>query len=111
MVSYTQQHYHTRVHDTSRMQESQLYMTKLDKTVPEHKDKLGRVIRLEDFVCYPDGNSLEIGKVVKINPKMIKVSRIPDRNRKWGGEKNKYPVDAVLVEAKAATFYILKNSS
>ena len=75
-----------------------------------HKDKLGRLINLEDFVCYPDGNSLEIGKVVKINPKMIKVSRIPDARRKWGGEKNKYPSDAVLVEGKEVTMYILRNS-
>lgn len=86
-------------------------MTVKTKEIVEHRDKLGRVIQLEDFVCYPDHNSLEIGKVVKINPKMIKVSRIPDKNRKWGGVKNKYPADAVLVDGKDATFYILKNSS
>lgn len=81
------------------------------KEVVNHKDKLGRVIALEDFVCYPDGNSLEIGKVVKINPKMIKVSRIPDKHRKWGGEKNKYPIDTVLIEGKEVTMYILRNSA
>ena len=81
------------------------------KEIVEHRDKMGRVIHLEDFVCYPDHNSLEIGKVVKINPKMVKVSRIPDKNRKWGSEKNKYPNDMVLVDAKDATFYILKNSA
>jgi hypothetical protein len=76
-----------------------------------HKDKLNREINVDDFVCYPDGNSLEIGKVVKINPKMIKVSRIPDKKRKWGGEKNKYPFDCVLVEGSQVTMYILRNSA
>jgi hypothetical protein len=81
------------------------------KEVVEHKDKLGRAINLEDFVCYPEHNSLSIGKVVKINPKMINVSRIPDKYRKWGGESRKYPSDLVLVEGKDVTMYILRNSA
>jgi hypothetical protein len=54
---------------------------------------------------------LEIGKVVKINPKMVNVSRIPDKYRKWGGESRKYPSDLVLVEGKDVTMYILRNSA
>ena len=76
-----------------------------------HRDKLNRVIQLDDFVCYPSHNSLEIGKVVKINPKMVNVSRIPDKYRKWGGESRKYPSDLVLVEGKDVTMYILRNSA
>jgi len=83
----------------------------MTKEIPVHKDKLGRQIELENFVCYPDGNSLDIGKVVKINPKMITISRIPDKNRKWGGESRKYPHDVVLVEGKDVTMYILRNSA
>lgn len=75
-----------------------------------HRDKLNRVIQLEDFVCYPSHNSLEIGKVIKLNPKMVTVSRIPDKTRKWGGESRKYPSDLVLVEGKDVTMYILRNS-
>lgn len=83
----------------------------MTKEIVVHKDKLGRVINLNDFVCYPDGNSLEIGKVLKINPKMIKVRRIPDKNRRWEDNKNKYSWDCVLVDGKEVTMYILKNSS
>jgi hypothetical protein len=84
---------------------------KIPKEPVVHKDKLGRVINLDDFVCYPNSNSLDIGKVVKITPKMLLVSRIPDRYRKWGGESRKYPCDLVLVEGKDVTMYILRNSA
>jgi len=83
----------------------------LPKEIPVHRDKLGRKIELENFVCYPSSNSLDIGKVVKITPKMVLVSRIPDKYRKWGGESRKYPSDLVLVEGKDVTMYILRNSA
>lgn len=86
-------------------------MTKTPKQPVVHKDKLGRTINLDDFVCYPAHNSLEIGKVVKINPKMLNVSRIPDKRHSWGGESRKYPSDLVLVEGKDVTMYILRNSA
>ena len=56
--------------------------------IPAHKDKLGRLIQVDDFVCYPDGNSLQIGKVIKINPKMIKVNRIPDKRYRYTCDVN-----------------------
>lgn len=83
----------------------------MTKEIVVHKDKLGRVINLDDFVCYPDGNSLEIGKVLKLNAKMIKVRRIPDMKRKWEDNKNKYSWDCVLVDGKEVTMYILRNSA
>jgi hypothetical protein len=83
----------------------------LPKEQPVHRDKLGRKIELENFVCYPSSNNLDIGKVVKITPKMVLVSRIPDKYRKWGGESRKYPCDLVLVEGKDVTMYILRNSA
>ena len=46
------------------------------KEIPEHKDKLGRLLKVGDCVAYPDSNSLVVGVVKKLNPKMIGVSRI-----------------------------------
>ena len=75
---------------------------------PEHKDKLGQSIDLDDFVAYPSHNSLDIGKVIKLNNKMVKVLRIPaGRNIKG---TNKYPNDMVKVDPKDVTVYLLKNS-
>lgn len=83
---------------------------KTTKSQPEHKDKLGRPIELEDFVAYPDRNSLEFGRVIKLNNKMVKVVRVPAGKFKDSGS-NKYPHDMVKLEPKDMTFYLLKNSA
>ena len=84
-------------------------MTKI-KELPEHKDKLGRVILEGDFVAYPDGNSLEFGKVIKLNNKMVGV--YPVIGKRYGGRNhNKYPTDLVRLAAEDMTWYILRNSS
>lgn len=83
---------------------------KAPKPVPEHKDKLGRKLGLDSMVAYAHGNGLHIGKVVKLNPKMIGVQRIS--NERWGrSEANIYPSEMVLLEGSDVTFYILKNSA
>jgi len=75
-----------------------------------HKDKLGRVISVGDFVAYPLRNSLEFGKVMKLNNKMVGV--IPAITKyKIYNNTNKYPSDLVRLEAQDMTWYILKNSS
>lgn len=79
---------------------------KQSKPDPQHKDKLGRLIRIGDFVAYPESNSLCVGTIVKLNPKMIKVARI----NKYRWESNKYPDDCVKLEQSDMTWYILKNS-
>lgn len=80
------------------------------KEVPVHKDKLGRVIALGDFVAYPSRNSLEFGRVMKLNNKMVGV--IPAVSKyKIYGNTNKYPVDLVRLDPQDMTWYILKNSA
>lgn len=75
------------------------------KVIPEHKDKLGRKITIGDFVAYPDGNSLYVGKITKLNPKMVKVLALP--KARW--DKNKYPDDVVKLEQSDMTWFMLKN--
>lgn len=83
---------------------------KVPKPLPEHRDKLGRRLALESMVAYAHGNSLNIGKIVKLNPKMIGVQRVS--NEKWGrSTANIYPHDMVLLEGADVTFYILKHSA
>lgn len=83
---------------------------KAPKPVPEHKDKLGRKLAMGSMVAYAHGNGLHIGKVIKLNPKMIGVQRIS--NERWGrSEANIYPTEMVLLEGSDVTFYILKNSA
>lgn len=79
------------------------------KSIPEHKDKLGRIIQVNDCVCYPDGNHLEFGRVDKLNPKMIGIIELPQG--KYGPRRsNKYPDDVVIVTGPEATMFLIKNS-
>ncbi len=79
------------------------------KEVPVHKDKLGRVINIDDFVAYPSHNSLQFGKVVKLNNKMVGVIPAVSKRPVYNNT-NKYPADLVRLEASDMTWYILKNS-
>lgn len=80
------------------------------KVLPEHKDKLGRLISIGDFVAYPSHNSLGFGKVVKLNNKMVGVVPAVSKRPVYKNT-NKYPDDLVRLEASDMTWYILKNSS
>jgi len=73
----------------------------------EHKDKLGRLLKVGDCVAYPSSNSLMIGIVKKLNPKMVGVK--PLKNN-WGSG-NKYPQDIVLLEGPEVTMYLLMANS
>lgn len=76
------------------------------KEVTTHYDKLGQEIAVDDFVAFPVSNGLMMGRVTKLNPKMIKVTKIPAG--KWGGTWNKYPEDIVKIESSLASLYCLK---
>ena len=77
------------------------------KEIPEHRDKLGRLLKVGDCIAYPSSNSLCVGVIKKFNPKMVGVK--PLKNS-WGSG-NKYPVDCVLLDGPEVTMYLLKNNS
>jgi hypothetical protein len=82
----------------------------MPKPLPEHRDRLGRTINVDDFVAYPSRNRLEFGKVVKLNNKMVSV--IPAVSKyKIYGNTNKYPEDLVRLDARDMSWYIIKNSA
>ena len=75
----------------------------------EHRDKLGRLLKVGDCVAYPGYNHLDIGIIKKINPKMVKIVKVGAKYRHDGS--NKYPEDVVLLEGSEVSMYLLKNSS
>jgi hypothetical protein len=72
--------------------------------VPEHKDKLGRLLSVGEYVAYPDSNNLLLGTIIKLNPKMVKIKPL---GRTW--DINKYPDDTLKVEGPDLTWYLLKK--
>jgi hypothetical protein len=73
-------------------------------------DKLGKLLAVGDAVCYPDRNSLELGTVKKLNPKMVKVFEAGRENSKWYSGSNKYPQDLVKIDGPEVTMYLLKKA-
>lgn len=78
----------------------------------EHRDKLGRLINLDDFVATSHHNTLTVGKITKLNPKMVQVKIIdPALNYYNGRSSNKYSNDVIIVDRSDVSLYLLKNSS
>lgn len=78
------------------------------KAEVEHRDKLGRPIKVGDCVAYPDSNRLVIGTIKKVTPKMTIVCELG--KPRWG-DSRKYPSDLVLLEGPLVTMYLLKMNS
>jgi len=74
----------------------------------KHKDILGKEIDLNDIIAFCQNNSLSIGKIIKINPKMIKVEKL-NNNLKYKSSYNKYPKDVVKIDQQEGILFILKN--
>ena len=82
------------------------------KTEIEHKDKLGRVLKVGDCVAYPERNTLVIGTIKKVTPKMTMVSELGIKKYSWQDNGyRKYPNDLVLLEGPLVTMYLLKMNS
>jgi hypothetical protein len=77
------------------------------KEQKQHVDKLGRPINLDDCVAFPHSNTLRIGKVRKLNNKMIGIDEVTNKKYCWSG--NKYPDDCVVVNSAEVTMYLLRN--
>lgn len=76
---------------------------------PEHYDKLGRLLGEGDCVAFPSANTLCIGTITKVNPKMLKVKQLGSTGY-WARGTNKYPSDLVKLEGEDVTMYLLKNA-
>ena len=78
----------------------------------EHTDIIGRKIKVGDFVAVTVYNSLSVAKVIKLNPKMVKIQLLNANTNKWyNGEHNRYPVDMAILDNEYLTFYLVKNSA
>jgi hypothetical protein len=79
----------------------------MPKPLPEHKDLLGRILNVGDYVAYPDSNQLKIGKIDKLNQKMVRVTTGKD----WRPTTNKYPSDTTKLDGPDLTVYLLTRGT
>jgi hypothetical protein len=76
------------------------------KPVPEHQDALGQELKVDDCVAFADSGTMFIGKIKKLNPKLITITKL---GGKWSFTARKYPGDIVRLETELVTLYLLKN--
>jgi hypothetical protein len=77
------------------------------KTPVQHSDLFGQPLEPGDCVVYPRSNSMMVGIVAKLNPKMVGVKGAGTR---WG-DCNKYPQELVKVSGSEVTMYLLRKAS
>lgn len=75
------------------------------KAVPEHRDILNRILAVGDYVAYPDSNTMKMGKIDKLNQKMVRVTT----GKEWRSTVNKYPKDTVKLDGPDLVMYLLKK--
>ena len=77
------------------------------KTPVQHSDLFGQPLEPGDCVVYPRSNSMMVGIVAKLNPKMVGVKGAGSR---WG-DCNKYPQELVKVSGSEVTMYLLRKAT
>jgi hypothetical protein len=74
-----------------------------------HHDRIGKTVEVGDIVAVADFNGLMLGRVTKLNKKMIKVKRHPATSR--ASERNKYAKDAIKLDPDEVAFYLLSGGT
>lgn len=83
----------------------------MNKPEPDHFDKLGNRLAVNDVVAVAHRNSLMIARVIKLNSRMLKVKEFKQTHFEWDtNEYNKYPFESVKINEADAVIYILKNT-
>ena len=68
-------------------------------------------VNINDVVAAGHRHGLIIARVIKINPKMIRVKEFKTMKYSWeSGEYNIYPSEMVRISEADAIIYILKNT-
>lgn len=76
--------------------------------VEEHKDLLGREVKIDDYVGFVHHNQMYVGKIIKITPKQVRVIPVFSKYRSETGHL-KYTNQCVLIGGPELTYLILKH--
>ena len=75
------------------------------KEIPVHKDKLGSVLSVGDYVAFSYYNRLHLGIVHKLSPKVLAVKLY--NNNSW--HIRKYAKDTIKIDGPGLIWYLLKK--
>ena len=80
----------------------------------EHRDLLGKVIKVGDVVAYPSHSEQLVGVVIKLTAKRVKVNRLTEYVGNPYYKKPFYqcrPECTVIVEGPHVMAYVIKHSA
>lgn len=69
-----------------------------------HFDRIGKQLAVGDIVAYSNHNHLAIGKIKKLNPKMLTISSVEEKSNAV-----KYPSDLIKLEGTEITMFLLRK--
>jgi len=73
------------------------------------KDLFEQPLAIGDYVVGGTGHALELYKVLKITPKMVRIARANAKTDKAKKGKLRYSNELVKVDNQLVTFYLMKN--
>lgn len=73
----------------------------------QHFDRIGKPLALGDIVAYPDSNQLQIGQILKFNPKKHIVTGVEKGNKT--SRRLKYSSDLIKIEGSELTIFLLRQ--
>jgi hypothetical protein len=76
--------------------------------VEEHRDLLGREVKIDDYVGFVHHNAMYVGKVIKVTPKQVRVVPLLTNYRSETGYL-KYTNQCVLIGGPELTYLILRH--
>lgn len=80
---------------------------------PQHHDYFGRELAVDDCVVFSSRNLFQVGRIMSITPKMIRVAGYDYADKNWRtGETQgnlKYGSEVLKVDPQEVTMYLLRK--
>ena len=78
-----------------------------DTVIYAHEDRLGRVLKLGDYVGFAENSGIAIAKIEKITAKMVHLSLVPAKYSRRLYQK--YAHQTIHIDSADLTMYLLRH--
>jgi len=80
-----------------------------DTVIYAHEDRLGRVLKLGDYVGFAENTSIAIARIDKMTAKMVHLSLVPAKYSWTTRLYQKYAHQTIYIDGADLTMYLLRN--
>ena len=85
----------------------------MSKETPVHHDYFGRELAVEDFVVFSVRNLFQVGRIISVTPKMLRVAGYDHAKKSWRTGETignlKYGYEVLKVDPHEVTMYLLRK--